>query len=336
MKVLVTGGTGFIGSYTLRELLAAGHEVRLFARSRAKIAQVLEPRGVEVKDVVLSDMTDAAAVRDALKGCDAVLHAAAAVEIGRGQDTFDVNTAGNRNVLFGAAELGLDPIVYTSSVGALFPPAGPMVTVDDPIGTLETPYGRSKAEGERQARELQAKGAPLVTVYPAGVYGPDDPGPGDGTKGLRDRLRWGWPRCRGGTSCVDVRDLARILTAVLEPRRGPRRYMAAGHFVTWEEEARLCEELTGRRSLRIPMTPGLLHAVGHAVDFIKRVYPPFDYPLTHEASLFVTDFVPCDSGKTLDELGIGFRPLRETHADSIRWMARAGHLPAKVAGKLAA
>ena len=49
----------------------------------------------------------------------------------------------------------------------------------DPITNLETTYGRSKAEGERYARGLQADGAPLVVVYPAGVYGPDDPVPGE-------------------------------------------------------------------------------------------------------------------------------------------------------------
>jgi nucleoside-diphosphate-sugar epimerase len=335
MRVMVTGATGFIGAYAVEAMLRAGHETRLLVRSKQKVERVLGARGIQATELVYGDMTDAGAVRKALEGCDAVLHAAAAVGVERRPEIFETNGLGNRNVLGAAVEMGLDPIVYTSSVGALFPPRGPVITVEDPVGTLETAYGRSKADGERYARELQAGGAPLVSIYPAGVYGPQDPGPGDGTKGLRDRLRYGWPRCRGGTSCVDVRDLAEILAATLEPGRGPRRYMAAGHFVTWTEEADLCEEITGRKVLRIPASPRFLHAVGHVVDFIKRVHPRFDYPLTHEASLFVTEFVPCDSSATLRELGVGFRPLRETHSDAIRWMAQAGELPAKYAGTLA-
>jgi nucleoside-diphosphate-sugar epimerase len=335
MRVLVTGGTGFIGSHTVEALLRAGHTVRLLARDRGKVERVLAMRGVSVSDVVLGDMVDADAVRRALAECDSVVHAAAAVEIERLTDSSVQNMAGTRNVLGSAVELGLDPIISLSSVATMFPPRGPLITVDDPIANLDTAYGRSKAEGERYARELQERGAPIVSIYPSGVYGPDDPGLGPSLKGLRDRIRFGWLRTTGGVGIVDVRDVAAVVVAALEPGRGARRYLASGHFLPWMEEADLCEDLTGRRVKRYPGPPVLVRAAGRTVDFIKRVFPSFDYPLTYEASIFVTRFVPCDDRKTLQELGVVFRPPRQTLYDSIVWMLRAGVLDPKYAPRLA-
>jgi nucleoside-diphosphate-sugar epimerase len=332
--VLVTGGTGFVGSHVVEALAAAGHQARLLARDRSRVDCMAKTRGVAVQDVVLGDMTDSATVETALAGCDAVVHAAAAVEIGLGEAVFAANMAGTHNVLGGAARLGLDPIVNVSSVAIMFPPPGPRFTVDDPLVNLDTHYGRSKAEGERFARRLQSEGAPVVGVYPVGVYGPDDPGPGPSLKGLRDRIRYGWFMTTGGVGALDVRDLAGLIARTLEPGRGPRRYMAGGHFLPWADEADLCEAITGRKVRRLPAAPRVVEAIGHVVDFVKRMAPSFDYPLTHEASLFVTRFVPCDSSQTERELGVEFRPIEVTLEDSIRWLLDAGELAPKFAPRL--
>lgn len=331
MRVLVTGGTGFVGSHAVEALCRAGHEVRLFARSAAKAARMQQLRGVQVSDLQLGDMQDADAVRAALAGCDAALHAAASVEIGRTRDVFASNLNGSRNVIGAALELGLDPVLHVSSVTTMFPPQGGVFGPDDPVASLATDYGRSKAETERWVRELQADGAPVVSIYPPGVYGPDDPGPSATLKGLRDRVRFGWIMTSGGNGCVDVRDLALVLAAALEPGRGPRRYVAGGHFLTWAEEADLCEQILGRRVRRLPAPPPLVLAAGRAVDLVKRLVPGFDYPLTHEAARILTRFVPCDSSRTQQELGISFRPARETLADSLRWLLAAGQIPPRLA-----
>ena len=336
MKVMLTGGTGFVGSHLLESLLAAGHDVRLLARSEAKVKRVLREQGIEIQDVVYGDMTDADTVREALTGCDCVIHAAAAVEISSQRSVLDSNIAGNHNVLGSAVSLGLDPIVYVSSIATMFPPPGPEHTTDDPVVSLSTDYGRSKAEGELYARELQGEGAPLVIFYPSGVYGPRDPGIGATLKGLRDRLAYTWVITAGGNACVDVRDLARMMTKVIDqgPERGARRYMAGGHFVSWAEEADIVERITGRRVRRLRAPAWLLRLAARLVDFIKWVYPPFDYPLTREAAEYVVGCRPCDSRKTIEALGVGFRPTGETLGDAIAWLAKEGHIDRKLAGRL--
>ncbi len=332
MKVLVTGGTGFVGSHAVVALLRSGHQVRLLVRDPSKIQRVLEARGVRIDDYVIGDMADAQAVRSALTGCDAAVHAAATLYGGR--EIYAANVQGARNVLGIGCELGIDPIVFTSTVGAMFPPAGERFTVDDPVRGLETTYGRSKSEGERFARELQTRGAPLVAIYPAGVFGPDDPGPGETTKGLRDGIRFGWPITTGGISIVDVRDLAEIIAATIEPGRGPRRFMAGGHFASWSELASLCDALTNRRVLRVPVPAPLLRGIGRLLDVAKRIVP-FDYPLTHEAAEMMTRFAPCDSRATVDELDVRFRPTAETLKDTIRGLYEKGEISEKIAGQIA-
>jgi len=334
MRVLVTGGTGFLGAHCVEAIVRAGHSVRLLVRDRGKVDRIFAPRGVSIDDIAVGDIADGSAVASALAGCDAVLHTAATMY--GGEAVYEANLAGVRHVVGGAVERGIDPVVYISSVGALFPPPGPIVTVDDPIGDLATVYGRSKADGERIVRDLQAREAGITSLYPGGIYGPEDPGLGEATRGLRDAIRYAWPISReGGVSIVDVRDVAELCVRCLEPKRGPRRFMAGGHFVTWPEFAAHCERLTGRPMRRIPAPAPLVRFAGRALDWARRV-APIDFPLTHEAALFLTQLTPCDSEPTCRALDFRFRPTDETLSDAIRWLSEVGELDAERAGRLAA
>jgi nucleoside-diphosphate-sugar epimerase len=331
MRILVTGGTGFIGSHSVAALLRDGHSLRLLARTPSKVETALAPLGIsrDRVEIVQSDIMDSEGVGTALDGCDAVYHCAGGVGIGRSSgDVHDVNVTGARNVIEGAMERSLDPIVYTSSIAAMYPPTRETTTVDDPVTSLDTAYGKSKAETEHYARELQAGGAPLVTLYPSGVHGPHDPAFGEGSKGLRDRIKHGWPMTTGGMPLVDVRDVADAAARVFEngPGLGPRRYMLGGHFLPWAEEAALCEKILGRKVRKVPMTPVVVRAIGHLVDFIRRMAPSFEYPLTHEAAIILTRAVPCDSDHTLRDLGITFRPPEITLTESAAWLFEKGEL----------
>ena len=77
MKVLITGGTGFVGSHAVAAIAGSGHELRLLVRRPEQVAVSLDPLGVEVFDVVAGDVLDESVVASAVLGCDAVVHAAA-------------------------------------------------------------------------------------------------------------------------------------------------------------------------------------------------------------------------------------------------------------------
>lgn len=337
MKVLITGGTGFIGSHTVRAAVDAGHEVRLLARSPRKVPVVLDalrPGLSDLVEVVPGDATDAAAVRDAVDGCDAVVHAAAVVALSRAESAraYEVNTTAGRTVLGAAVDAGCDPVVHVSSV-SVFALGTDVIGLDAPLSTSEGGYGRSKTEIEWFAQGLQAAGAPVTVSYPAGVIGPSAPG----LTALHDAtLTWlhTMPFLSSGVNLVDVRDLAEAHVAMLEPGRGPRRFMLGGRYITWEDLAALIEQLTGNPVRRLP-TPGwAIRGMGRFLD-ITRIPIPTQFPLTHEAMVNATRAVPFDSDATRAALGVSERPIAETMEDTLRWLRDAGHVDDAAIGRLA-
>ncbi len=334
MRVLVTGGTGFIGSHTVRALLAAGHGVRVLARDPAKAERVF--RGAAAPEVAAGDVVDAGAVARALSGCDAVVHAAAvvAMEAARAREVEATNVRGLESVVGAAAERGLGPLVVVSSASALQRPGVSSVAADGPLGEAGSAYTRSKVEGDRWLRRLQSKGVPVSTTYPTAVIGPDDPGLSEGNHTVRVFVRDLVIDTTSGFQIVDVRDLARLHVALLEGAREPGRWAAAGPFVPWSELADLLDGLTGARVRRLAVPGGVLRAAGRVCDVIKRMVP-FDFPLTREGMEYATRWVPVDAGPTTEALGVHFRTAEESFRDTIRWLVAAGHLPARRAGRLA-
>jgi nucleoside-diphosphate-sugar epimerase len=338
MRVLVTGGTGFVGSHTVAALVHAGHSVRLLVRSPRRIGPGLGPLGVAGVDHVVGDVTDPASVAAALEGCDAVLHAASVVSLHvRDADLIlETNRVSAEIVLGQAVDRGLDPVIHVSSIAALR-----HGTVDDPVTAdsdlTDNPgtYARSKAAAEKVARDLQQRGAPVVTVYPTMVLGPHDPNLGEGTNAWRNILRGIIPAMPpGGTHIIDVRDVAAAHLAMLEPGRGPRRFVTAGHHVTTKEAIDGLRQVTGRR-LRVGTIPaGLVHAGGVVADALQRAVP-IKLPFGYEAATTLTRDTRADDTDTWKQLGLTPRPHHETFADTVRWMANEGLITRTQAGTLA-
>jgi dihydroflavonol-4-reductase len=336
MRVLVTGGTGFLGSHSVRALVDAGHEVRLLVRSAARIAPALEPHGLDGVDHVVGDVTDEAAVATALDGCDAVLHTANVYTLDprRAEEMLDVNPRGTRIVLGAAHERGLDPIVHVSSNAALMP-SDSVLTPESPLGDPPGAYGRSKVAAERIARELQDQGAPVVIVNPVGLLGPHDPHMGDYTAVARDVMAGKVPFVPAGvTPSVDVRDVAAVFAALMKPGGGPRRYIVSGGYVTLREFAAEAARVTGRRipAVQVPGRP--LMATGRVADTVARRLR-VKLPVNFEGVWFMVHAAKVDGSAVERDLGVRFRPLSETLADTYRWLYEAGHVSRKQAGLLA-
>lgn len=332
----MTGGTGFVGSHTVSELLRSGHDVRLLVRKPDRIAPALAHFGIGDVDHAVGDVTDAAAVEKGMEGCDAVIHAASvySLDVRTGTAMSRINVEGTRTVLGAAAERNLDPVVYVSTLGVMYPPTEPVLTEDSPITGPRGTYYRSKADAEAVARGHQELGVPVVISYPGGVFGPEDPHFGESAQVVSSILKRQLPAVpRGGLSVADVRDVASAHAAMFEPGRGARRYLLSGTHMPFSSIIKTLEQETGRRLPHVSLPAWSLWPAVRAAGFLQR-FLPFRLPLNTEGFDSVVWDPRGDDSRARADLGFAPRPFRETLADTVAWLHRAGRITDKQAGKL--
>jgi len=328
LRVLVTGATGFVGFHTAKVLHEAGHEVRLLVRSPDKMRRVLGPFGLDTLAHVQGDIAEEKSVARALEGCDAVVHAAAMVNV-HAKDaiaTIHTNRRGTELVIGGAVDRGISRIVQVSSSTALFNPGVETVDENSPLGTQAVGYGRSKIESDLYVRGLQARGANVYTTYPGSIMGPDDPGLSEAMVGLRTTVEDLFVITSSGIQIIDVRDLALAHLRLIERGGPPRRYTMGGQFFRWAEMADILESVIGtklRRKVRV--TKYALQGIGRFGDLVN-LFVPFDLPISYEATWYATEWTPSDDTRVQQDLGFRYRDIRETLGDSIVWLADNGHL----------
>jgi dihydroflavonol-4-reductase len=331
MLVGVTGGTGFVGAHCVAAIVRAGHRVRLLVRDRERVPAAIGPFEVDptAVEVHVGDVTDRDAVTRALRGTDAVLHAAAVYSFdSRAHATMrHTNPVGTETVLSVAHRLGADPIIHMSSVVALYPARTPEVDEWSPAGEPRETYLASKAAAEMIARGYQARGAPVVITYPPALLGPHDPRLGEQTERLRNLLRGRvpvWPR--GGFPLGDVRDTASAHAELLNRTDRPARLFTPGRWVSTQDLVGAVREVTGRRLPALFPHAPLLLPFGWLASALQRVLPwrlPVDY-----GGIYTCAFaVPVRNGVA------EARPLLDTIHDSVRWLHANGYLSAAQAGR---
>ncbi|HWF30537.1 MAG TPA: NAD-dependent epimerase/dehydratase family protein, partial [Mycobacterium sp.] len=297
MQVLITGGTGFVGGWTAKVIADAGHSIRFLVRNPDRLQTSVAKLGVDVSDFAVGDITDRVSVRDALRGCNAVVHSAALVATDPRQtnEMLTTNMQGAQNVLGQSVELGLDPIVHVSSFTALFHPGLEMLTAELPVVGGADGYGTSKAQVEIYARGLQDAGAPVNITYPGMVLGPPVGDQfGEAGEGVKAALQMhAIPGRSAAWLVVDVRDLAALHAALLEPGRGPRRYTAGGHRVPASELANMLGQIAGTPMVAVPIPDTALRVAGAVLDRAGR-FLPFDTPFTSAGMQYYTQMPASD------------------------------------------
>lgn len=300
MRVLVTGGTGYLGRAVVRALASAGHDLVVFARTASRSGTP----GTSVD----GDVRDRRGLEQAARGCDAICHSAALVSIWRRRraDFDDVNVGGLKNVIEIARSLRIDRILYTSSFLALAPR-------DRPAPIECNDYQRTKVAADRLADAAVADGAPLIRVYPGVLYGP-----GTMTEGnlvgrlIQDHLRRRLPGLVGPEhpwSFAYVDDVGAGHRAALERGRQGARYILGGENAPQWRLFDHLKALTGRRRPgRIPFPVAV--ALG-ALEEV-RVQLTGGTPLITRGAveIFRHDW-SLDSSEAVRELGYTMTPLRE-------------------------
>lgn len=296
--VLVTGGSGFVAAHCILQLLDAGYRVRTTVRSLAREADVrtmLRTGGAEPEGALsfaVADLVSDAGWRDAVAGCDFVLHVASPfpAKAPKTEDELIVPAReGALRVLRAARDAVVKRVVLTSSFAAIGyghktndrPFSEESWT--DPNADQVIAYVKSKTLAERAAWDFISRegGAlELSVVNPVGVFGPVL-GPDYSTsieivQRLMDGTIPGLPRVSFGV--VDVRDVADLhLRAMTNPAAKGERFLAvAGYFMTMQEIANLLRARLGDAARRVPtrVLPDWLLRLASLVDgSVAQVVP---------------------------------------------------------------
>ena len=265
MRVLLTGGSGFLGSFVAEQLASEGHVVRALVRPRSDRRVLEKLAGVEFAPGAIEEP---ATLQPAVEGVDAVVHVAGIVKARRPVEFFEVNTQGTKNLLEEAAGQGVGRFVYVSSLAAVGPSQDGTPVPDDAEPRPVTHYGRSKLEAERAV--LAAKDRIHVTVVrPPLIYGPRDretlafftsvrngvlPMTGDGKNTL---------------SVVYVVDCASAIVRALgvQGASGRTYFVDDGSVYVWREALAQIESALGKRAfVRFGMPMGVVKVAAAATQ----------------------------------------------------------------------
>jgi NAD+-dependent farnesol dehydrogenase len=325
MRVLLTGGTGYLGRHVAEQLRTAGHRVVVFCRPGGS-SRV--PAGCEA---VEGDLAEVAAVRGALSDCDGIIHMAALVKMwARDRRAFDrMNVEALDSVLRAAEEARTPRIVYTSTIVALGP-------TDGGVGNEETErvdfafrtdYERTKWLAETMVRHRQQAGLPVVVVYPGVVYGPGASTQGNLLRKMLGQSAAGRLRTRLGRGdrriCYAfVEDVARGHVLALQRGRPGGRYVLGGENATQDELLALLQELTGRSAPRLRVPYWAAEAVGRALQAIAVLTGRPPEVTVGVVSTFRHEWA-YDSSRAEQELGYAITPLRQGLERTLRWLQGA-------------
>lgn len=300
LRVLVTGGTGYLGRAIVAALARAGHHPVVFARRASSAGLAAE--------CIDGDVTDGDGLRRASEGCDAVCHSAALVSIWRRRaaDFDEVNVGGLEHAIDAVLANRIGRFVYTSSFLAL-PPAGHT----RPIAAND--YQRTKVAARALAIDAARRGVPIVCVYPGVIYGPGVATEGNLVGGLlKDHRRGRLPGLVGGHrlwSFSYIDDVARGHVLALEKGDRGAHYGLGGENLPCRSVFEVWQEHGGPSPPR-SLPVGLASAVGLVEEWRARLTGRRPLATRGAVQIFRYDW-PVDSRAAVEALGYRMTSLAE-------------------------
>lgn len=334
MPVLVTGGTGFVGSRVVRKLVARGEQVRCLVRKASNRGNL---EGLPVEPFV-GDLRNAGSLREAVRGCDVVYHVAADYRLWSPDpwELYRSNVEGTRYMLDAVEREGCRRLVYCSSVGALgIPKDGTPgteetpVTLDDMVGH----YKKSKFLGEQEALRAAKRGVPVVIVNPSTPVGPNDIKPTDTGKIITRFLNGEMPFFLDtGLNLVDVDDVAEGHLLAAEKGRVGEKYILGNRNMTLEEILTTLSELTGKRGPYGKIPYGLVLGIASVNEFVVGKLLRREPGIPLEGVLMAKKKMFFNPSKAVRELGLPQTPVEEALERAVRWFCDHGYarLPHKL------
>lgn len=324
--ILVTGATGHIGNVLVNQLTKMGEEMRLLLPPGESVAPL---NGIRA-EIVVCDIRDKEAVKQAVMGCDTVFHLAGVISIAKKKSALleEVNIGGTRNIVDACLRCGVKRMIYISSVHAIKEPKkGEPITeqLNFVNGGRKDNYAASKAEATRIVQEGIARGLDAVIIFPSGVIGPYDFKLSEIGSLINGFLRGQMARIAfyfdGAYDFVDVRDVSDALIKAWKLGRRGEGYIVSGEQASVKDLYTHLQRIKGirRKLVRIPMwLVRAAAALTPAYYWISRKKPVF----TKYAVEVLNSNANISSKKAQKELGYKPRSVFESLRDSVEWLEK--------------
>lgn len=329
MRVFITGATGFVGGHVARAYASEGATLRLLTRQTSRQDSL---SGLDAETVV-GDLREPQKLRSALAGCDALVHVAADYRlwVRDPQEMYAANVDGTRELLKIAREVGIQRVVYTSSVATMgFKTDGSIVNEDTPVSLADMigPYKRSKFLGEQEAIRAAQAGQHVMILNPTTPIGPGDAKPTPTGRIIVDFLNQKFPAyVDTGLNLVDVVEVARMHVVALERGTPGERYILGGENLTLKQILDRMSSITDLPSptLKVP------HAVAMAFAFFDENFTGRlrgkEPRATVEAVRMGKKTMFASSAKAERELGFKVLPVYHAMRSAIDWFIAHGYAP---------
>jgi len=317
VTALVTGASGFIGGAVVRSLLVRGVRVRALLRPGAT-ANVPEPGAVMV---ARGDLRDAAAVRAAAEGCNAVFHVGGLYSFfAPAAELHAINVGGTRNVIEAARAAGAR-LIHTSSISTIGGVRDGAIPDErqDAGGVAPGPYKETKWQAEQMVREAVERGLDAVIVNPTFPVGEGDVKPTPTGAVIRDFLEGRMPAYLDtGMNVVDIDDVAEGHWLAFERGQRGERYILGNANLMMRELLEQLAQISGRKAPRIRLPYAVALGLAHADALVSgrllgRARVPLEGVRTAQEIRFAS------SARAVRELGLPQTPVRIALEKAVRW-----------------
>jgi dihydroflavonol-4-reductase len=329
VRVFITGATGFVGGHVARRYAEEGASLRLLTRQTSRLDSL---EGLDA-EMVTGDLRESEKLRSALTGCDALVHVAADYRlwVRDPKQMYAANVDGTRDLLKLAREVGIQRVVYTSSVATMgFKADGSIVNEDTPVALADMigHYKRSKFLGEQEAIRATKAGQHVMILNPTTPIGPADAKPTPTGRIIVDFLNRKFPAyVDTGLNLVDVIEVARMHVVALDHGTPGDRYILGGENLTLKQILDRMSAITGLPSptMKVP------HAVAMGFAFFDENITGRllgkEPRATVEAVRMGQKMMFASSAKAERELGFRVLPVYNALRSAIDWFVAHGYAP---------
>lgn len=315
-KVLITGGTGFLGSYIVKELVQKNYSVRAIRRTTSKLPFYIPGEIFQNVEWVPGDVLDVISLEEAMEDVDAVIHSAAVISFHKAdkERMYHVNIEGTANVVNAALEKNISRFVHVSSVAALGrTKTGGHVNEEKEWqeNKVNTHYAISKHRAEMEVWRAIGEGLNAVMINPSTVLGYGD---------------WNSSSCRifqtvynefpwystGVNGFVGIEDVARATVLLMESNISEQRFIANSENWSFQQLFNAIADGFGKKRPHRRVTP-LLGGFAWRMEKIKSLFADSKPLLTKESMRVAFSHTYFGNDKLLNSLsGFSFMPLQES------------------------